>query len=137
MAEGLSRPMWKVLGKEALPVTVGDTWQEMVVELSKRKKGADRFRALMEGADLRYFHDAIRDIHTFMLRFDPSTDMEDLQFVHDFILKVHGSAKVPVLEFDGEPQRFVVVLTAEDERDDHKKRNEWWQDEEKGETQAL
>jgi len=128
--------MLKVLGKESLPVAVGDTWQERIVELSKRRKGADRFKALLQQADLRYFHDAIRDIHTFMLRFDPNTDMEDVRFVHDFILKVHESAKAPVVEYDGAPQRFTVVLTAEEEQDDHKKRNAWWE-EEKEETQAI
>lgn len=137
MAEGLSSLMWKVLGKEALPVTIGDTWQERVLELSKRKKGADKFRALVGQAELRYFHDTIKDIHTFMLQFDPRTELEDLQFAHDLILKAHASAKVPVVEYDGEAQRFTVILTAEEGEDDHKKRNAWWGEKGKDETQAL
>ncbi len=109
--------MWKVLGKSALTVTVGTTWQERVTELSKGEKDADRFMALMEEADLRYFYDTIKDIHTFLLRFDPHTDIEDLEFVHDFILKVHAASKEPVVEFGGEPQQFTVVITAEEDSD--------------------
>lgn len=129
--------MWKVLGKEAVPVTAGYVWQERLLELSKRRKGAPRFKKLMGKADFRYVHDAVRDIHTFILKFDPSTDMEDLEFLKDYIVALHESSKDPVVEFDGQPQRFTVIFTAEDERDDHKKRNAWWEDEEGEETQNI
>ena len=42
--------MWKVLGKEAVPVTVGYVWKERLEELSKRRKNSPRFRKLLEQA---------------------------------------------------------------------------------------
>ncbi|HOK27610.1 MAG TPA: hypothetical protein PLI21_01125, partial [Methanomassiliicoccaceae archaeon] len=101
--------MWKVLGKEAVPVTVGYVWKERLEELSKRRKNSPRFRKLLEQADLRYYHDAIRDIHTFVLKFDPSTDMDELEFLKDYILKLHDLSDDPVVTFKDEPQRYTVI----------------------------
>ncbi len=109
--------MWKVLGKEAVPVTVGYVWKERLEELSKRRKNSPRFRKLLEQADLRYYHDAIRDIHTFVLKFDPSTDMDELEFLKDYILKLHDLSDDPVVTFKDEPQRYTVIFTAEEEED--------------------
>lgn len=129
--------MWKVLGMEAVPVTIGHVWQERLIELSKRRKGAPRFRKLMEQADFRYFHDAIRDIHTFFFKFDPATPMEDLEFLRDYILELHELSEGPVVSFKDEPQNFTVVFTADEVADDHKKRNAWWKNEEGEETQSI
>ncbi len=129
--------MWKVLGKQAVPVTMGYVWQERLLELSNRRKGAPRFRKLMEQSDFRYVHDAVRDVHTFIFKFDPSTDMEDLEFLRDFIVSLHEASDDPVVDFNGEPQRFTVIFTADEESDDHKKRNAWWENEEGEETQNI
>jgi hypothetical protein len=129
--------MWKALGMETVPVAIGDVWQERLIELSKRRKGAPRFRKLMGQADFRYFHDAIRDVHTFFFRFDPATPMEDLEFLRDYILELHELSEDPVVSFADVPQKFTVVLTADEEVDDHKKRNAWWENEESEETQSI
>ena len=99
--------MWKALGMETVPVAIGDVWQERLIELSKRRKGAPRFRKLMGQADFRYFHDAIRDVHTFFFRFDPATPMEDLEFLRDYILSCMAVRR-PVVSFGDVPQKFTV-----------------------------
>lgn len=129
--------MWKVLGEETVAVNVGNTWEKRILELSKRRKDRERFQKLMGQANLRYYFDAIREIHTFMLRFPPSVPVEDLAFLRDFILKLHSAAKAPVVEFEEDPQKFTIVFTSDEDVDDHKKRNKWWETEEKEETQSV
>mgnify|MGYP000875226432 CR=1 FL=1 len=105
-----------------MPVTIGHVWREQLLELSKRRKGAPRFRELMNQSDFRYFHDGIKDIHTFFFKFDPSTSTEDLEFLRDYILKLHEVSEDPIVSFRDKPQRFTVVFTAEDEVDEYEER---------------
>ncbi len=109
-----------MLGTETVVIKAGDVWSDRLIELSARKKDAARFRELMSKADLRYFFDAIPEVHAFHLQFPASVEIEDLEFFRDFILKLEKAAKVPVIEFDGEPQKYTVVLTSETEDDVHK-----------------
>lgn len=129
--------MWKVLGMETVPVTIGHAWQERLIELSKRRKGAPQFRKLMGQADFRYFYDTIRNVHTFVFKFDPATPIEDLEFLRDYILMLHEQSPDPVVTFEDVPQYFTVVFSADEEVDDHKKRNAWWEDQGGEATQSV
>jgi hypothetical protein len=130
--------MWKVLGTETVLLKAGDVWEERLLELSTRKKDAPKFRDILAKAEITYWFDAIREIHTFFLRFPTKTKTDDMAFVRDYILKLHKVAKVPVIEFRDEPQKFTVVLTAEKEVEAHKGRNAWWEKYEKEEkTQTI
>ena len=130
--------MWKVLGVETVMINADAVWTDRLVELSQRKKDSPRFRELLARANVRYYFDTIREVHMFYLQFPTKTKVEELEFARDFILKLHKDAKVPVVEFDGEPQRFSIVLSSDEQVDDHKKRNNWWEmEEEKEERQAI
>ncbi len=113
--------MWKVLGVETSAVKAGDVWTDRLIELSARKKDSERFRELFAKADLRYYFDTIREVHMFYLQFPRKVKVEELEFVRDFILKLEKGAKVPVIEFDGEPQKYSVVLSSDVETDLYEK----------------
>lgn len=130
--------MWKVLGVETIMINADAVWADRLIALSKRRKDGPRFRELFEKAERRYFFDTIREIHVFYLRFPPTVTREDLEFVKEFIVKLHAAAKAPIVEFDGEPQLASVALTSEEDVDAHKGRNNWWENEdEKEETQSI
>ncbi len=63
----------------------------------------------------------------FYLQFPSDVSIDDLEFMKGFVLKLHKAAKVPVVEFEGEPQRSSIVLTSDEPVDNHKKRNNWWE----------
>lgn len=113
--------MWKVLGVETAVVKAGDVWANRMIELSARKKDADKFRELFSKADLRYYFDTIREVHMFYLQFPRKVKVEDLEFVRDFILKLEKAAKAPVIEYDGEAQKYSVVLSSDTETDLYEK----------------
>lgn len=131
--------MWKVLGVETIMINADTVWADRLIVLSQRRKDGPRFRELLGKADRRYFFDTIREIHVFYLKFPPTVTLEDLEFMKGFIMKLHAAAKVPVVEFDGEAQRASVAMTSEEDRDDHKGRNKWWENKEEGEeeTQSI
>lgn len=109
--------MWKVLGVETAVIKAGDVWADRLIELSARKKDSEKFREMFSKADLRYCFDAIREVHMFYLQFPRKVKIEDLEFVRDFILKLEKAAKVPVIEYDGEAQKYSVVLSSDVETD--------------------
>ncbi|MBI0583017.1 MAG: hypothetical protein ISF22_02185 [Methanomassiliicoccus sp.] len=129
--------MWKVLGVETIMINADAVWADRLVALSQRRKESPRFRELLAMADIRYFFDTIREIHVFYLRFPPSVSMDDLEFIKSFIMKLHAAAKAPLVEFDGESQRASVAMTSEEDIDDHKKRNDWWETEKDGDRQSV
>lgn len=129
--------MWKVLGVETIMINADAVWTDRLIALSQRRKDGPRFRELLEKADRRYFFDTIREIHVFYLKFPPSVTMEDLEFMKQFIMKLHAAAKAPVVEFDGEPQRASVAMTSEEDVEVHKGRNNWWENEDQEETQSI
>lgn len=112
--------MWKVLGFETALIKSGDMWEERLIELSSKKKGSERFISLLSKGEVRYWFDTIEEIHSFSVVFPEDVSGEDLQFMKDFILKVHKSAKVPVIEYEGTPQRATIILTSEMDKDVHK-----------------
>jgi len=130
--------MWKVLGVETIMINADTVWADRLIALSQRRKDGPRFRELLKKADRRYFFATIREIHVFYLKFPPTVTMEELEFMKEFIMKLHAAAKAPVVEFDGEAQRASVAMTSEEDVDDHKGRNKWWEKEEdQEETQSI
>lgn len=119
--------MWKVLGEETIMINADGVWATRLVELSKRRKDAPKFTELLAKANIRYYFDTIREVHMFYLQFPSDVSVDDLEFMKEFVLKLHKAAKVPVVEFDGESQRSSIVLSSDEPVDDHKKRNNWWE----------
>jgi hypothetical protein len=114
--------MWKVLGVETTVVRSGDVWKKRMIELSKRRKNKERFIELLESADVNYWFDAAKEVHAFYIKFPESIGPDDLQFFKEFIEKIRSSLKVPVIEVDGIPQEYRIVLTSEEEEDVYRRR---------------
>jgi len=113
---------WKVLGTPTPLVKAGRVFRDRLVELSRRKKGRTRFMELMERGEVNYWFDGSRNVHAFYIEFQPSVGPDDIAFLKEFILKVIGSSADPVVELNGEAQRFSVVLTSEEEEDPYGRR---------------
>ncbi|MFP4545800.1 MAG: hypothetical protein ACLFPN_03005 [Methanomassiliicoccales archaeon] len=109
--------MWKVLGREINLIEAGKTWKEEVIELSRRKKGRPRFLDMLDDAEITYFFDTIEEVHSFEIGLPTKYGPEDVKFFRDFIKKVLGYSEHPVIEYQGKPQRYTVVVTAEREKD--------------------
>jgi hypothetical protein len=116
------RCMWKVFGVTTNLVAAGDVWQKQLVKLAGKKKDKERFLELNQKADVNYMFDTIREVHIFYVKFPEGTDMEDLKFFEHFILKITKAAKEPTLEYAGEAQKFMVVISAESEMNEYMER---------------
>ncbi len=92
---------------------------EQTLRPVQKKKGSERFRTLMSEADIDYRFDPMAEIHCFFVQLPSRTKIDDLEFLRDFILKLQRTVEVPVIEYDGEPQKFSIVLTAVDEENVH------------------
>jgi hypothetical protein len=114
--------MWKVFGVATNLVAAGDVWQNQLVKLSGRKKDKERFLELNHRADVSHMFDTIREVHIFYVKFPEGTKMEDLRFFEHFVLKITKAAKDPAIEFQGEAQKFMVVISAETEMNEYMER---------------
>ncbi len=112
--------MWKVLGVETILVNADAVWMDRLMELSQRRKDAPQFRELLGRADIRYYFDTIREVHMFRLQLPPEVTLEELEFMKEFILRLYKVAKVPVIEYEGQPQLSSVVLSSDVEEDVHR-----------------
>jgi hypothetical protein len=116
--------MWKVFGVATNLVAAGDVWQAQLVKLAGRKKDKERFLDLNHKAEVSHMFDTIREVHIFYAKFPEDSKMEDLKFYEHFILKITKAAKDPTIEFQGVPQKFMVVISAETEMNEYLVRQE-------------
>jgi hypothetical protein len=114
--------MWKVFGIPTNLVAAGDVWQNMLVKLSERKKDRVKFLELNQKVEVSCVFDTIREVHIFYVKFPESTDMEDLKFFEHFVLKLIKSTKEPTLEYQGVAQKFIVVITADQDENEYSER---------------
>lgn len=78
---------------------------------------------MLKSADVNYWFDGAKEVHAFYIKFPESVGPEDLRFFKEFIEKVRSSLKVPVIEVDGIPQEYRIVLTSEEEEDVYRRRS--------------
>ncbi|MDH7509094.1 MAG: hypothetical protein QHH00_06820 [Methanomassiliicoccales archaeon] len=109
--------MWKVLGVETTVVKSADVWKKRMIELSKRRKNREKFVELLESAEVNYWFDAAKEVHAFYIKFPENIGPGDLKFFKEFVEKIRSSLKVPIIEVDGIPQEYRIVLTSEEEED--------------------
>jgi hypothetical protein len=114
--------MWKVFGIATNLVAAGDVWQNQLVKLSGRKKDKEKFLELNQKAEASHMFDTVREVHIFYAKFPEGTVMEDLKFYEHFVLKITKAAKDPTIEFQGVPQKFMVVISAEAEMNEYTER---------------
>ncbi len=118
------RCMWKVFGVATNLVAAGDVWQNQLVKLAGRKKDKERFLELNHKAEVSHMFDTIREVHIFYAKFPEDIPMDDLKFYEHFILRITKAAKDPTIEFQGVPQKFMVVISAETEMNEYMVRQE-------------
>jgi hypothetical protein len=116
--------MWKVLGEETNIPKMGDVWAERMVQLSKRRKDKDRFIRILKDADLRYVFDAVREVNTFIVTLPSKYKHDDLEFMRAYVDRLNKSLRIPVVEYQGVPQRYSIVFTSGEEEDDYQWRKE-------------
>ncbi|HHD15951.1 MAG TPA: hypothetical protein ENK47_04520 [Euryarchaeota archaeon] len=109
--------MWKVLGEKINLIQAGEIWKNRILELSRRKKGRPKFVKMLEEADVKYWFNTVDEVHVFFIKLPASYGSEEVKFMKDFIMKVIRSSADPVIEFAGEPLRYTVVITSEEEED--------------------
>jgi hypothetical protein len=115
---------WKVLGRKTAAVGIGIAFDEEIRKRSARRKDKERFLKLLEKAEPSYFFDTWKEIHVFMYRFPKDVTAEDLEFVKAMIDRIIKSSKDNVVELEGQPQVFSIVLTAAEDTDLYKYRRE-------------
>jgi hypothetical protein len=107
--------MWKVLGVETSILKAGQIWKEKMLQLSKRRKGRERFLQVLDKADVNHWFDAQEELHVLYIQFPEDTDAGDMQFFKDFVVKIIKGIPEAVIEYNGIPQRFTIVMTSEEE----------------------
>ncbi|MDY0293376.1 MAG: hypothetical protein RBQ77_02235 [Candidatus Methanomethylophilaceae archaeon] len=107
--------MWKILGKDALYVEIGEVWKQRMMELADGMGEGGRFRSLLEGREVLYLLNGTTEQHTFMVKFPEEITPEELQFMADQTLAVARSIDFPYISVKGVPQHYSVVFTTEDE----------------------
>jgi hypothetical protein len=109
--------MWRVLGVETSILKAGQVWKDRVLQLSKRKKGRERFLQILDRADVNHWFDAQEELHVLYVQFPKNIEADDLKLFKDFVVKVMKGVPEPVIEYNGIPQRFTIVMTSEEEED--------------------
>lgn len=114
--------MWKVFGVQTNLIAAADVWQEQLIKLSARKKDRERFVRLLGEADISYSFDTIRELHIFTVKYPADAQDEDIEFMEKFIAKVTKSTELPTISYKDEPQKFVVVLSLDQETNEYLER---------------
>jgi hypothetical protein len=118
--------MWKVFGEEGLIVQFETLWIARIRELSKRMKDRDRFLKLLDSAEMRYHTDVHQKLHVFKMTLPTSCSADDVLFMKSFVQRIIKSTEYPMVDLDGVEQRAALIITAEEEEDDHKTRMASW-----------
>ena len=111
--------MWKILGEEAVIPTAPDVWRKRVVELSKKKKGREKFIALIGEGEMRVVLDGPRETWMFIINLPSKTKRADLEFLASYLQMLDKVAKKPLMELDGVAQKVSIVVTTEEYGDDY------------------
>jgi len=107
--------MWKVLGREAEIVKIGNIWKEEILARASECDDFETFVELMEQSELTYLHNTQTDIHAFILQFPESIGKEELDYFSSFIRNLRDGMEVPTISFQDQPQRCRFVFTSEKE----------------------
>lgn len=113
-----------MLGKKTLPVGIQDTWTDQLRMFAGKRKDGKRFMEMLDRADIAYKFDTIRELHVFLVKFSPETDMKDLEYFRDQIEIMRKSARVVMVSLEGEKQNSTVVISADREWNEYQARNE-------------
>ena len=108
--------MWKVLGKEAMYIEIASVWEERIIEMSKDYEGDERFKELMEGAEIKHMFNGSTEIHNIMIDVPKDYTPEDIQMMADMILSIaKDNMETPFITLEDNYQKCQVIINNEDE----------------------
>ena len=108
--------MWKVLGKEAMYIEIASVWEERIIEMSKDYEGDERFKELMEGAEVKHMFNGSTEIHNIMIDVPKDYTPEDIQMMADMILSIaKDNMETPFITLEDNYQKCQVIINNEDE----------------------
>lgn len=113
-----------MLGKHTLPVGIQDAWTDQLRMFAGKRKDGERFLKMLDKADIAYKFDTIRELHVFLVKFAPETDMKDLEYFRDQIEVMRKAERAVMISLEGEKQNSTVVISADQEWNEYRYRND-------------
>ena len=108
--------MWKVLGKEAMYIEIASVWEERIIEMSKDYEGDERFKELMEGAEIKHMFNGSTEIHNIMIDVPKDYTPEDIQMMADMILSIaKDNMETPFITLEDNYQKCQVIINNDEE----------------------
>lgn len=107
--------MWKVLGKDALYVEIGDVWKARILEILADHENGARFKELMDKSEVKHLFNGTTEIHSFMIDVPDDFTPEDIQFMADLILEVAKDLECPFITLEDNYQKTQVVISNDKE----------------------
>ncbi len=103
--------MWKILGKEAIYIDIPTTWKEKMLELAQDDDKGKKFKEIISVSEVEYLFNPQTLEHTFFIRLSDDVSPEDIQTLADATLDILKPLEIPVVEIEGDRQRYQVVIT--------------------------
>ncbi|MBE6528959.1 MAG: hypothetical protein E7Z64_07410 [Thermoplasmata archaeon] len=103
--------MWKILGKEAIYIDIPVTWKERMLELMTDDEKGKKFKEIVSKSKVEYLFNAQTEEHTFFIRLEDDISPEDIQDMADATLALLKTLEIPVIEVEGNRQRYQVIIT--------------------------
>lgn len=103
--------MWKILGKEAIYIDIPVTWKERMLELMADDEKGKKFKEIVSKSKVEYLFNAQTEEHTFFIRLEDDISPEDIQDMADATLALLKTLEIPVIEVEGNRQRYQVIIT--------------------------
>ncbi|MCL2786522.1 MAG: hypothetical protein FWD81_04805 [Methanomassiliicoccaceae archaeon] len=107
--------MWKILGADSLYLEFADVWKRRIAEIVSEGENGDRFKELMNGAEVIYIMNGATEIHTFMVQLPETLSDDDIQFLADEILNVAKTYGSPFVSLNDNYEKCQVIFTTETE----------------------
>jgi len=125
-SSGLLGVMWKVFGEEAVMVQFGPLLKERMIDLSRRKKDRARFLDLIEQLEIVHYLDIHQTLHVFRMDLPRTCTADDVEFLRGFVQRIIKGTEFPMVDLDGEEQKAVLIISAEEPEDEHRVRMAEW-----------
>ncbi len=107
--------MWQVLGKDTVPVKLGEDWKQRMAELAGEGPRRDKLEELFSAAGFTYYYNTEQDVHAFIFELPTDTTEGEVQAYTRMIQEVRSLTDYPIVAFEQKPQRCKLVVTAEEE----------------------
>jgi hypothetical protein len=107
--------MWKILGKDAIYLDVGNVAKQRLMELAGDDETGIGFRALMEKSDITFMINGTTEYNSFFFNVPEEYTPEQIQFMADIALKIVTESEVPMVTIEDVEQNFLIIFTNDKE----------------------